>query len=189
MEKNVKKYIKIVIGLLLLTLFALLCCSPYHYGKPMLHSITINAPKEQVFQFLGNSANAARWSVFVNHISTLNGSEVSDGQVGSRRRCFVSQNEQGTQWDELITEVVPNQKRQLSIYHLVDFPLVANNLLTEQHYEAISDTQCKLTFSLFYKNGEATLFEHLKTYFAAYRIQSIFERNLLNIKKIVEKGA
>ncbi|MEY4903395.1 MAG: hypothetical protein RLZZ292_1210, partial [Bacteroidota bacterium] len=172
MEKNVNpsppnRYIKrggYVIGFLILAILGLIVCSPYHHGQAMSHSITINAPKEKVFQFLGNSANAARWSVFVNHITTLNASEIPDGHVGNRRRCFVSQNEQGTQWDELITEVVPNEKRQLSIYHLVDFLLVADNLLTEQHYESINENQCKLTFSLFYKNGEATFFEHLKTY-------------------------
>ncbi len=186
MENNVKKYVKIAILSIFLLGLGFVLCSPYHYGKPMSHTIIINAPKEKVFQFLGNSANAARWSVFVNHISTLNPKEVPDGQVGSRRRCFVSKNEQGTQWDELISEVVPNEKRQLSIYNLIEFPLVANNLLTEQQYEKINENQCKLTFSLFYKNGKATLFEHLKTYFAAYRIQSIFERNMLNIKTIIE---
>lgn len=186
MEKSAKKYIKIAFLSLFLLLLGFILCSPYHYGKPMSHTIIIDAPKEKVFQFLGNSANAARWSVFVNHISTLNPNEITDGQVGSRRRCFVNQNEQGTQWDELITEVIPNEKRQLSIYHLVDFSMKANNLYTEQQYEKINNNQCKLTFSLFYKNSDTTLFEHLKTYLAAYKIKSIFERNMLNIKTIIE---
>jgi DNA-binding transcriptional ArsR family regulator len=186
-----KFYNKWFVAFSLLTLLfsGAIWLSPYQYGKPMTYSVTINAPRELVFQFLGNSANASRWSVFVNHISTLNPSEVPDGKVGSRRRCFVNADEKGTQWDELITEVVPNEKRELSIYNLVDFPMVANNLYTEQIYESINENQCRLTFSVFYKNTEPTVFEHLKTYLAAYKICSIFERNMLNIKRIIEENA
>jgi uncharacterized protein YndB with AHSA1/START domain len=162
--------------------------SPYQCGKPITYSVTINAPRARVFQFLGNSANASRWSVFVNHISATNSREIPDGQIGSRRRCFVHADEKGTQWDELITEVVPNEKRQLSIYNLVDFPMVVNNLHTEQIYEKVNENQCVLTFTVFYKNGKPTLLEHLKTYIAAYRIRSIFVRNMLNIKKITEEN-
>lgn len=189
MKKTFYKKWLIAFALMTTLLGGTIWFSPYQYGKPMTYSITINAPRELVFKFLGNSTNASRWSVFVNHISTLNPSEVPDGKVGSRRRCFVNADEKGTQWDELITEVVPNEKRQLSIYNLVDFPMVANNLYTQQIYESINENQCRLTFSVFYKKTEPTVFEHLKTYLAAYKICSIFERNMLNIKRIIEENA
>ena len=107
--------------------------------KLLKHSVVINAPVEKVFQYLGNSANATKWSVFVDHITPLNINEVADGKMGSIRRCFVKANETGMIWDEIITEVIPNKKRQLLVYDLVNFKMTADNLATEQLYEKIGD--------------------------------------------------
>ncbi len=60
--------------------------------------------------------------MFVNHITTLNADKFPDGKPGSIRRCFCKQNETGMQWDELITVNIPDKKRQLIIFNLVNFP-------------------------------------------------------------------
>lgn len=195
MGKSSKKTLKWVIGtvLVLLTVcWLLILYSPYgkkegFSPKLIKHSIEIDAPKDTVYKFLSNSGSAARWSVFVNHISTLNADSFADGAVGCRRRCYCNADEQGRQWDELITEVIPGSKRQLVIYNLKDFPMTATNLTTEQRYESISATKTRLTFIVFFKGNNPSFLESLKTYIGAYSIQDIFERNMANIKEIIEK--
>lgn len=155
-------------------------------NKLIKHSIDINAPAEKVFEFLGNSGNASRWSSFVSHITVLNSNSFADGTAGSRRRCFRYKNENGMQWDELITEAIPNKKRQLSIYNLKDFSMTAHHLATEQIYESISENKCRLTFTVFFKDAKPTVWETIKIYIAAFIIKPIFKNNLSNIKRITE---
>lgn len=182
----------IIIFLAIVCLFtAIIFFSPYgkYEGfayKLVKHTVTINAPVKDVYSFLGNSINASRWSVFVHHIIPLNADSVPDGMPGSKRRCFCRADETGMQWDELITEVIPYQKRQLTLYNLKNFPVTANNLATEQLYESINESQCRLTFTTFFKDAEPTLREKIKMSLAAYKIKSIFKKNMANIKKIVE---
>jgi hypothetical protein len=189
---NKQKLFVSITAVLILITAATIFFSPYksHDGfsyKLIRHTVEINAHIETVYQFLGNSANASKWSVFVHHIATLNANEYPDGAVGSRRRCYCYANEQGRMWDELITENIPNQKRQLEIYNLQDFPMTANHLATEQLYEKTVDGKCRLTFTVFFKNVQPTFAEQIKMYFGAYRIQSIFKKNMSNIKQIIEK--
>ena len=157
-------------------------------GKQILHTVTINAPVDTVFNYLGNSDNAQNWSVYVDHITTTNAEKIPDGEVGSERRCFVETDETGIIWDERTTEVVPNIKRQLVIYNLQGLPMIADNLATEQLYTKINEKQTKLSFTLFYKNNRPTYWETFKTYLAAYRIKAIFKQNMDNIKAIIEGG-
>jgi ribosomal protein L20A (L18A) len=193
MGKKFKKR-NIIIGLLagiILIAAGIIYFSPYqsHTGfsyKLIKHTVEIDAPVETVYQFLGNSANASRWSVFVHHIKTLNANEVSDGSVGSIRRCYCNANEQGRMWDELITENIPNKKRQLEIYNLKDFPMTANSLATEQIYEQTSDGKCRLTFTVFFKNVRPALADLIKMHIGSYRIKSIFKKNMYNIQQMVE---
>jgi uncharacterized protein YndB with AHSA1/START domain len=194
MEKKSKTR-KWVIGIFTLLFFAfsgLLFFSPYHsYDgfsyKLVKQTIEINAPREAVFKFLGNSKNASRWSVFVHHINPLNSDSFADGKPGGRRRCFCNADETGRRWDELITEVVPGTKRQLVTYNFKDFPMTAEHLATEQLYESISENKCRLTFTVFFKDSAPGLFETFKTNIAAYTIKSIFEKNMANIKRLVEE--
>lgn len=188
---NKKKLFVWVIAILTLLITAVIIFSPYrsHKGfsyKLIKHSVEINAPVDSVFRFLGNSANAARWSVFVHHIVTLNANEYPDGAVGSRRRCYCYADEKGRQWDELITENIPNQKRQLEIYNLQDFPMTADGLATEQLYEQTAAGKCRLSFTVFFKNHQPSLAEKIKMYIGSYRITSIFKKNMQNIKTIIE---
>lgn len=190
MSVRIKWIIVVAITTLLLSLFFIL--SPYKFNeqykqKVIEYSIEINAPKDSVFKYLGNSNNASNWSVFVNHISTLNANEVKDGSVGSIRRCFCNKDESGMKWDELITVVEQGKKRQLIIYNLQNFTFSAEGLATEQLYESIEHNKTKLTFVCFYLNHESTLLEEIKTYIAAYKMKHIFKKNMENIKRIVEE--
>jgi len=173
------------IGLILLILVSgIILFSPYGNQdkfpyKLIKQTIEIDAPVDTVFNYLGNSDNASDWSVYVDHISPLNAESYPDGVVGSTRRCFCEADETGTQWDELITEVIPNKKRQLTIYNLKGFPIDLENLATEQIYEKISDTKCSVTFTVFFKDVEPTLFDQFKIYLSGYRIKSILSRTWL----------
>jgi len=187
-----KKRLTIIFLAIACLFAAIIFFSPYgkYEGfeyKLVKYTVTINAPVKDVYSFLGNSKNASRWSVFVHHIIPLNADSVPDGMPGSKRRCFCRADETGMQWDELITEVIPYQKRQLTIYNLKNFPVTANNLATEQLYEALSESQCRLTFSIFFKDAKPTLMEKIKMYMAAYKIKNIFKKNMANIKRIVEE--
>ncbi len=194
LEKTYKKMGKLFLYVFLflsLLIAGVIAFSPYGSQKGfsyklIKHSIDINAPAEKVFDFLGNSGNASRWSSFVSHITVLNLDSFTDGTTGSRRRCFRNKNEKGMQWDELITEAVPNQKRQLTIYNLKGFSMT-QNLATEQLYEPIRQKKCRLTFTVFFKDAKPTMWETIKMYLAAYIIKPIFKKNLSNIKRITER--
>lgn len=192
MKKRKSSRIFVYILLLLIVIAAAaIIFSPYgrHDGfdyKLMKHTVDINAPANTVYNYLGNSANAKDWSVFVDHITTLNADSVPDGAIGSRRRCFVNADETGTRWDETIVENIPGVKRQITIYDMVDFPMTAENLATEQLYEPLDSNRTRLTFTVFYRNAEPSLWETFKTHLASYKIISVFKGNMDNIKRIVE---
>src|ERR1041384_7916907 len=95
-----------IIILLILVLGGVVIFSPYgtqegYTYKLISNTIEISAPVDSVFAFLGNSANASRWSVFVNHITPINIDSVADGKVGSRRKCYCNADESGKKWEEL----------------------------------------------------------------------------------------
>ena len=150
------------------------------------YTVEINAPAETVFNYLGNSDNAADWSSYVDHISTLNAEQYKDGELGSIRRCYKNKNEEGILWDEEILAVTSNKKRVLSIYNMQGFASPINGLETEQIYEAISAHKTQLTFSLCFAMHEASWFETLKMYLASYTIYNRFKDNLENVKRLVE---
>ncbi len=179
-----------ILALTILLLTLVIFLSPYGLKqrfpyKLVSHTITIDAPPEIIFGYLGHSPHAAEWSVYVHHISPLNADRFPDGSVGSRRRCFRRADETGTCWDEAITEVVPNEKRQLILYNLVGFPMSAENLATEQIYQRIPGNTCQLTFTVFFTKNSSWL-DTLKMYLAAYVIEYLFEKNMQNIKSEIE---
>lgn len=190
--KRVKNLLLWIAGLLAAGIIAAIIFSPY--GKQdgfsyrlVKHTVEIDAPVEKVFSFLGNSNNAKRWSVFVDHITPLNRDSFADGTPGARRRCFQQDDEKGIQWDEVITSVEKNKKRQLVCYALKDFPMSADNLATEQIYEELPGNRSRLTFTLFFYQDRSTWWNELKTYLGAYKVQSVYEQNMANIKRIVEE--
>ena len=190
--KKLKKITLVFFLLLIIVLMLTIFFSPFgkHPGsnqRLIVTTVEINAPVDTVFNYLGNSEHAKQWSVFVHHITPLNSDSFPDGIEGGRRRCFCNADEKGTQWDELITEVIPGKKRQLVIYAMKDFFMSADDLATDQMYEVSPNGKCRLSFTLFFKEAKPGLWDLLKTYIAAYRIRSIFERNLNNIKGIIER--
>lgn len=187
-----KKKIYITLIILFVIVFLTYFFSPFknnelYKHKAIIASIEIKKPVAEVYAYLSKSSNATKWSVYVHHITTLNPQEFADGQVGCRRRCFQQADEQGVVWDELITEVIPQQKRQLVLYNMHGFSMTAEGLVTEQLYTKVNDSTTKLSLCLFYKDGESTTIEAMKTYFAAYFIYNIFNRNIANIKKNCEE--
>ncbi|TAE70808.1 MAG: SRPBCC family protein [Bacteroidetes bacterium] len=189
-----KSFFKIALGIIFLfvvSIILLIIFSPYQNNKDTGYkcialSIEISQPVEKVFAYLGNSKNASKWSVYVDHITTLNGDKIPDGGIGSTRRCFKEKNEKGIVWDEDIVEVIPNVKRRLSIYNAKGFPIIAEGILTEQLYKPLNDSTTHLTFTVFNKNSNPDFFTTIKTYFASYSISDIFKSNLKNIKKCLE---
>lgn len=150
-------------------------------------SIIINAPKEKVFAYLGNSSNASEWSSFVHHITPTD--PLEDGKVGSVRRCFKEEDESGIWWDELTTQVqtTPLMYRELSLYNLNNFPMTTSDLFTRQIYESIQNNQTKLTFGLYKDIDKTNIWDIIKMKFSGRTISDIFEKNLQNIKTINEK--
>jgi uncharacterized protein YndB with AHSA1/START domain len=191
MRRNGLRILLITLLLLGVGMAALVYLSPYGVSenfpyKIVAHTVTIKAPAQKVFSYLGNSANAANWSVFVDHIIPLNTHQVPDGVPGSRRRCLKNSNGQGLQWDELITIVEPAKRRQLTIYNMIDFPMQADGLATEQLYRQVSPAETELTFTLFYKEHGESLLNQLKLYYAAYKVKDIYRDNMNNIKTALE---
>lgn len=191
--KRFRKWALWFFALVMTAMFLLLCFSPYGSKegfsyKLIKESVVVDVSVDSAFRFLGNSDNARRWSVYVDHISTLNSIRTPDGTPGSIRRCFCNKNEKGQRWDELITLVEPNKRRQLTTFNLIDFPMQANGLASEQRYRKISKNRCEITFTLFFANHDPGFWDEFKTYFGAYQVRSIFQQNLKNIKRILETG-
>jgi hypothetical protein len=185
------RWTSISLSILFILLLLVIWFSPYGYDekygyKLIKNSVTINVSCDSAFQYLGNSENASRWSVFVDHIIPLNADEKPDGSPGSLRRCFAEADEKGSRWDEEITIVEKNKRRQLTIFNMENFSVSAEGLATEQLYQPVNDNCCELTFTVFYKDQNPTFLEELKTYFAAYKIKSIFRNNMNNIKADLE---
>jgi hypothetical protein len=192
MKKWLKRIALSLIILVTLGIILMISFSPYgnHDDLPykaVRQTVEINAPVEQVFSYMGNSANATKWSVYVDHISPLNAAEQRDGTVGSKRRCFTNADETGRAWDETILIVEKNKRRRLNIFNMVNFPMTSDCVLTEQLYEKVNDTKCKLTLTLFLDTEKAGLWDKFKMYYAAYQSNDIFARNLANIKKYNEE--
>ena len=183
----------LIVLFFLAALVVMVVFSPYgggslYKGRFLESSIEINSSKKHAFSVLGNSNNARKWSVFVHHISTLNPNEITDGSVGSIRRCYQNEDESGLQWDEKIIINEINKRRRLSIFNMVHFDMSADDLMTDQIYED-SKNGCKLTFTIFFDSTkEISLIDELKMYFAAYTAKDIFDKNLVNIKYLIEKG-
>jgi uncharacterized protein YndB with AHSA1/START domain len=188
-----KKLLHILLILILLCPFAIWGLSPYkkHDNLPykaVVATVEINAAPEKIFAYLGNSANAGKWSVYVDHITPLNNDSIADGLPGSRRRCFQEKDETGIRWDETITASEPNKRRQLIIYDLQNFPMTSKGLSTEQIYVPLDNgTRCRLTFTLFYDTYKPSVWELIKMYVGAWKVRSVFEENIANVKRNLEQ--
>lgn len=148
-------------------------------------SIDIERPPSEVFDYLGNSANASEWSVFVDHITPLYTNQVPDGHLGSKRRCFRNSNEKGMIWDEEIVEYEENRLRTLTIYNLQNFRFSTTDLYTKQIYKNNVDAT-KLTFGLYKQRSQTSIWDWIKFKSTGYFIAYIFRENLQKIKYHIE---
>jgi uncharacterized protein YndB with AHSA1/START domain len=182
-----KKILKYFILPLILLLCAMTFFSPFKtyngFNYKMIKTdIIINAPVKKVFAYLSNSANASKWSTYVNHITPLNTNEIADGQIGSTRRCFKQKDEQGIVWDEKIVLRNQDSARALIIYNTKGFPIMSEGLETQQLYKIIDSNKTQLSLTLFFEKDNANLMDKLKMHFASYIVNFVFEKNLNNIK-------
>jgi len=184
--------IKWSVGFLMFATLAfaiLILFSPYgakkdYIQKAIVVETNIDASSSEVFKYLGNSEHASKWSTFVSKVKSIN--LVRDGEVGSKRRCFGK--EKGIVWDEEILLCQENKKRLLNVYNAKGFPMMADDLLTEQVYEPLTENKTRLKLSLFFKEGKRNFLSEIKMYFAAYVIADIFKNNLTNIKRFNEQA-
>jgi len=187
MEKNITPILRnifmIALGVFLLLSSAAWVFSPYK--SKVVSSVGIDMPCEMAFDYLGNSDNASDWSVFVDYIETINDDRVTDGMVGSKRMCYTNWDQSGFRWEEEVLERVENEYRKLSCYNFKGLKLRSPVLATEQIYTP-KDYGCEVKFTLdfLYK---PSLWDRAKMKFSAYRIKSIFNKNLANVKKEVTK--
>ena len=188
--KKLKQIALWIFGIIALEVIILLIVSPYteHSDefKTVEASIEIDAPIDSVFAYMSNSAYASDWSSYVDHIMPLNTNEIEDGKVGSIRRVFVSVREKDAHWDEKITEVYQNKKRKLSIYAIDGLAMSADGLLTEQRYEKLSTGKTRLSLVLYFDEDHQGMWTAFKMHLGSFRVRSIFEQNLVNIKREIE---
>ena len=171
-----------------IVLWGLLAWSPYaaHEGFPyrlIKESVDVEAPCRAVHEYLGDSANASTWSVFVDHITPLNAHRFPDGERGSIRRSFRNADERGIVWDEYF-ELVEPLRRRLSVYNIVGLPATHGELLTEQIYEPQPEG-CRLSFTLFFRDDPSVRDEVLMRLFAHW-IARVFRANIGNVGELVE---
>jgi hypothetical protein len=187
MSKNITPVLRniflVALGVFLFLSLSAWIFSPYK--DKVVSSVGIDMPCEMAFDYLGNSDNASDWSTFVDFIETINENSVSDGEVGSKRMCYTNWDQSGFKWEEEVLEKVQDKYRKLSCYNYQGLWLRAPVLKTEQIY-AEKDYGCEVQFTLDFMYNPS-LWDLAKMKFSAYRIKSIFNKNLANIKKEVTK--
>lgn len=178
-----KKLILTVIVILTLVKTFIWFGSPYEgYEEGSINSeINIESSCNAAFDYLGNSDNARDWSVFVEFIETINPNEFEDGNIGSKRMCYTKADRSGFTWEEEVLEKVNNKYRKISCYNFQNLNLKAPNLVTEQIYTQIPEG-CKVNFTLNFEK-EPSYFSLLKLKIIGFRVKSIFDDNLENIRK------
>lgn len=161
------------------------------------HTVDIDAPLREVWEYGSDSTRAAEWSVYFHHITPETAPDrPADGEVGAFRRCFRDAEERGTRWDETTEAVDVLRQRTIRTFNLVGFPVWglprAQEYEVFQDYEELTPAHTRLTFRsrLVRPRGLAVLLAWplVKT---AYLVgtpagQEMFVVNLENIKAAVE---
>ena len=154
--------------------------------------VVIDAGQKEVWDYLSDNSNAKMWSIFFDHISTLEttGSDVAEGGVGSVRRCFRNSNEQGISWDEVTVKTEPYHLRQIHTYNIQNWPLEDFNVLefdVYQTYEKLGKNNTKLGFTASLKSPQ-TAYAKWLFYISKWETLRVFKVNLENIKVHIERG-
>jgi hypothetical protein len=157
-------------------------------------SLDMAAAADSAYRFLGDTANAGRWSVFVDEILPLNADSVAPWAPGSRLRCFVRSGGKERRWDETVLETVPGRKRVLVLHGFAGFSAAPDSLTLEQVFTPLEDADgrevraVRMTFNLYFTRPPGWR-ETFQMFFAAYSIKGIFSRDLANVKRIMETGS
>lgn len=149
-------------------------------------SVTIDAPVEEVWSYLGDSGNARQWSVFFHHIAPL---DSLDGRLGAKRRCFRNPDGSGIRWDETVIALVPHRERRIHVYALAGFALPRadrSEFETSQLYERVSPGITRLTFTAELREPRDPI-TRLLFRLTRGETERIFRLNLANIKAAVEQ--
>jgi hypothetical protein len=148
--------------------------------------VLIRAPLDQVWDYVGNSNNAAEWSVYFHHITNISG---EDGKPGALRRCFRRQDEQGNKWDEKTLEIVPKTYRKIHTHSLYGFPDEAFNSaefhVHQRFVESPDGKSVRLSFgSELIKPTD--IISAVRFIWYAREAKRVIHMNLENIKEAVE---
>lgn len=181
-----------MLGLVLFFIGAV-ALSPFKYNKQnkryeLVNQVNVEVPVHEAFEYLGNSANARVWSVFVKEVIPLNQEKIEDGKPGSMRRCICMDKSPCDYWDEEILEVLKDKKRVLSIYNLNGFPVTMEGLVTEQIYSSTGASSCTVGLTLYKSSENLSWWQRVKLKLAGYYVARVFRGNLENIKSDVESG-
>lgn len=188
--KRFKKIALYVFAILTVGIIILVLVSPYQHHsndfRTVEASIDISAPIDSVFKYMGNSAHASDWSAYVDHITPLNADDHLDGELWSKRRIFINEDEKGARWDEKILKMTKNQNRTLSIYNMEGMALSANGLQTEQRYRKLNSTKSSLSLVLYFNAENDGYWNQFWMHIASFKTKNIFKENLKNIKREIE---
>ncbi len=185
---NMKK-ISYILGLFALLIFALVLQSQRHILTT--YSVEINAPVEEVWNFLSDNRNANGWSVIFDHIEPMADSPVPEGEIGALRRCYRNADEQGFFWDEKTLTTEPYTYRSLRTSNISntswDF-FERYQFTAHQTYEDLGDNKTRLTFGGDLDDYTQYTFDELFIFWATqFEVERVFKLNLENIKAMVEQ--
>ena len=153
--------------------------------------VTIDAPIEAVWTYVGDSRSAEAWSVYFHHITPRRTS--ADGTPGALRTCYRRADETGIRWDERTTAVEQAGDvwtRRLRTFNLRGFRGVAGLLAphtaydVEQRYVRLDKSRTSVCFRAEAASPNGLLRLLFRPY--AREVERVFRLNLENIKAAVE---
>jgi hypothetical protein len=144
-----------------------------------------------VWDYVGDSGNAAEWSVYFHHISPLSHGS-SDGTLGSVRRCYRMPDQTGVTWDEEVVRLTPLRERRIRVYNIAGgklgrFASGVELWVVQRYDQAEQGRRCTLTFSTGIDESHGLLHRVLFR-IASREVARIFRANLQNIAAAVERG-
>jgi uncharacterized protein YndB with AHSA1/START domain len=186
---NINKKISLTIIILLLACVALVVQAQRHIITT--YSVEINAPVEEVWNFLSDNRNANGWSVIFDHIEPMVDSPVPEGEIGALRRCYRNSNKEDFFWDERTLTTEPYNYRSLRTYNISNTSwefFERYQFTAHQTYENLGNNKTRLTFGGDLDDYTKYTFDELFVFWATqYEVERVFKLNLENIKAMIEQ--
>jgi len=186
---NINKKISLTIIILLLAFVALVVQAQRHIITT--YSVEINAPVEEVWNFLSDNRNANGWSVIFDHIEPMVDSPVPEGEIGALRRCYRNSNKEDFFWDERTLTTEPYSYRSLRTYNISNTSwefFERYQFTAHQTYENLGNNKTRLTFGGDLDDYTKYTFDELFVFWATqYEVERVFKLNLENIKAMIEQ--